>query len=96
MKHLITLLFLVLVAQGINANNKKERKSISKNNWCIDTNDVLTWILVDKKGSLFVYTKEELHSIPDSTYKQMQKYMRVKQVTFIDAGVDDNEKDSIN
>jgi len=35
-----------------------------------------------------------LYSIPDSTFKQMQKYMRVKQVVFRDVDFkDDIEKD---
>ena len=84
MKYMIILLFFVLVGQGINANNKKERISFLQNGWCIDTNDVLAWTLVDQNGNLYGYTAEELYNIPDSTYKQMQKFMRVKQVVFKD------------
>ena len=54
------------------------------NDWCIDTNDVLAWTLVDQNGNLYGYTAEELYNIPDSTYKQMQKFMLVKQVVFKD------------
>ena len=97
MKHIIILLFLVLFGQGINANNKKERISFLGNGWCIDTNDVLAWTLVDQNGNLYGYTAEELYNIPDSTFKKMQKYMRVKQVVFRDVDFkDDIEKDNIN
>tara|TARA_A100001011_G_scaffold391251_1_gene476324 strand:+ start:91 stop:333 length:243 start_codon:yes stop_codon:yes gene_type:complete len=74
---LITTLFTALLYS-------KEVDLRKTNDWCIDTNDVLAWTLVDKNGNLYGYTAEELYSIPDSTYKQMQKYMRVKQVVFRD------------
>ena len=94
MKHILILLILVLLGQGINASDKKERISFLQNGWCIDTNDVLAWTLVDKNGNLYGYTAEELYNIPDSTYKKMQKYMRVKQVVFRDVDFkDDIEKD---
>ena len=76
------------------ANTKKERISFLQHGWCIDTNDVLAWTLVDQNGNLYGYTAEELYNIPDSTYKKMQKYMRVKQVVFRDIDFkDDIEKD---
>ena len=94
MKHLITLLFLVLVAQGINANNKKERKSFLGNDWCIKTTEVENWVLVDRYGNLYNFTSKELYNIPDSTYEKLQKYSRVKQVVFRDVEfIDDVEKD---
>ena len=74
---LITTLFTVLLYS-------EEADLRTTNNWCIDTNDILAWTLVDQNGNLYGYTAEELHSIPDSTYKKMQKYMRVKQVVFRD------------
>ena len=94
MRHIIILIFLVLFGKGINASDKKERISFLQNGWCIDTNDVLAWTLIDQNGNLYGYTAEELHNIPDSTYKKMQKYMRVKQVVFRDVDFkDDIEKD---
>ena len=94
MRHIIILLFIVLLGQGINASDKKERISFLQNGWCIDTNDVLAWTLVDQNGNLYGYTAEELYNIPDSTFKKMQKYMRVKQVVFRDVDFkDDIEKD---
>ena len=92
MKHILILLFLVLVGHGINASDKKERLSFLQNGWCIDTNDVLAWTLIDQNGNLYGYTAEELHNIPDSAYKKMQKYMRVKQVVFRDVDFKDNVK----
>ena len=74
---LITALFTALLYS-------KEADLRTTNNWCIDTNEVLAWTLIDQNGNLYGYTAEELHNIPDSTYKQMQKYMRVKQVVFRD------------
>ena len=74
---LITTLFTALLYS-------KEADLRTTNNWCIDTNEVLAWTLIDQNGNLYGYTAEELHNIPDSTYKQMQKYMRVKQVVFRD------------
>tara|TARA_B100000427_G_C15510042_1_gene595743 strand:- start:1283 stop:1576 length:294 start_codon:yes stop_codon:yes gene_type:complete len=97
MKHIIILLFIVLFGQGINANNKKERISFLADDWCIKTTDVENWVLVDEYGNLYNLTTWELYNIPDSTYKKMQKYYRVKQVVFRDVDfIDDIEKDTIN
>ena len=94
MKYIMLLLFLALVGQGINANNKKERKSFLGNDWCVKTSEIENWVLVDKYGNLYNFTSKELYNIPDSTYEKMKKHTRVKQILFKDVEfIDDIEKD---
>ena len=94
MKYMIILLFFALVGQGINANNKKERKSFLGNDWCVKTSEIENWVLVDKYGNLYNFTSKELYNIPDSTYEKMKKHTRVKQILFKDVEfIDDIEKD---
>ena len=94
MKYMIILLFFVLVGQGINANNKKERISFLGNDWCVKIEDIENWVLVDRYGNLYNFSSQELYNIPDSTYDKLRKYSSVKQIVLKDVEfIDDIEKD---
>ena len=91
---MIILLFFVLVGQGINANNKKERISFLGNDWCVKIEDIENWVLVDRYGNLYNFSSQELYNIPDSTYDKLRKYSSVKQIVLKDVEfIDDIEKD---
>tara|TARA_B100001741_G_C15951636_1_gene324841 strand:+ start:95 stop:382 length:288 start_codon:yes stop_codon:yes gene_type:complete len=95
MKYILILLFLVLLGQGINANDKKERISFLGNDWCVKIEDIENWVLVDRYGNLYNFSSQELYNIPDSTYDKVRKYSRVKQIVLKDVALfkDDIEKD---
>ena len=84
------LLFLALVGQGINANNKKERKSFLLDEWCINTNDVEKWKMVDMEGKSYLFSQEDLDNLSNEEFEWVTENLRVKAVLFLDS---DSEKD---
>ena len=90
MKYMIILLFLVLLAQGINANNKKERKSFLLNEWCINTKDIEKWNMVDMEGKSYLFSQEDLDNLSKDEFEWVTENLRVKAVLFLNS---DSEKD---
>jgi len=83
MKYMI-LLFLALFGQGVNANKKTEVNSFFEKNWCIDSDEVEEWTLVDRKGKLYVFTDSELNAVSNTDYDLIVENLRVKKVIFRD------------
>ena len=90
MKYIMLLLFLALVGQGINANNKKERKSFLLDEWCINTKDVEKWNMVDMEGKSYLFSQEDLDNLSNEEFEWVTENLRVKAVLFLDS---DSEKD---
>ena len=64
MKYILITMFLTMFmyGQGINTRGNYQ------NDWCIDSREVEEWTLIDKKGKLYIFTAEELSSLPKDEY----------------------------
>ena len=54
------------------------------NNWCIDSDEVEEWTLVDRIGKHYVFTSAEMNSMSDEDYDLIVKNLRVKRLVFKD------------
>ena len=79
MKYILitTLLTIFVYGKGINTP-----ENYLTNNWCIDSKEVEEWTLIDKQGKLYVFTAEELSSLPVDKYDFIYDHLRVKKVVF--------------
>ena len=78
MKYILITMFLTMFmyGQGINTRGNYQ------NDWCIDSREVEEWTLIDKKGKLYIFTAEELSSLPKDEYNFIHNHLRVKRVVF--------------
>ena len=79
MKYILITTFLTMFIYGGEINEKK-----IDNNWCIDSDEVIEWTLVDRQGKLYVFTDMELKAVSNADYALIVENLRVKKVIFRD------------
>ena len=84
MKYILMIVFLTIYTYGQGINMYENRNIFSDNNWCIDSDEVEEWTLVDRKGKLYVFTDTEMNAMSNEDYYMIVENLRVKKVIFRD------------
>jgi len=53
-------------------------------NFCLDSREVEEWVLMNKVGKNYIFTSEELNSLPTDKYDFIHNHLRVQSVVFRD------------